>query len=333
MKISKELTKELQEDMKRVGLTNITSWLKNKDIKIPSSASNLFESLSSLLDEGVLSIDQLQEAVAEIEECGDKKILLFTVDDVDALKGNKANLIKYLRLKFGFIPSKSNWVYKKPGDGPTFIYMHVDEESIKIKYGERHYNFEFDPSTEKVEKTVRYVNVIIVVSINSGLIELRLDNPGEKHSHKNGENKITAAAYEGFYVEKMRELLKDVNFVGFDLKPVAQYLAKKGKRIFLIIKDKSTVTGGAKQTYASPDTKTDVRDLVEFKGAAEKATTTWRTDDLTGYWKAEASDGILEKNLFMRISRVQAHIRVQRGCLQQELQYGINQIKQIQEKV
>jgi len=332
-KITKELSKELQEDIKRVGFLNIIAWLKDREIKIPSNASNLFESLSELIEEKTLSIEQLKEAVAEIEECGDKKILLFTADEVEGLKANKTGVIKYLRTKFGISPSASNWVYGKPGDGPTFIYMYWDEDSIKIKYGERHYNFEFDPGTEKVEKIVRYVNIIIRIDTNTGLTELRLDNPGEKHQHKNDENKITAAAYESFYVERMKALFKDINFSTFDLKPVAQYLAKKGKRIFRIIKDKSTITGGAKQTYASPDTKTDVRDLVEFKGAAEKATATWRTDDLTGYWIADASEKELTKDLFMRISRAQAHIRVQRGCLEQELQYGIEQIRQIQEKV
>lgn len=332
-KIKKDLSKELQEDIKRVGFSNIIAWLRDREIKISSTANNLFESLSELIEEKTLSVDQLKAAVAEIEECGDKKILLFTVDDLQALKAGRAGLMKHLRVKFGIIPSASNWVYGKPGDGPTFIYMYSDNDSIKIKFGEKHYNFEFDPSTEKSEKIVRYVNIIIMIDTNTGLTELRLDNPGEKHQHKNDENKISATAYESFYVEKMKALFKDLNFHTFDLKPVAQYLAKKGKRIFRIIKDKSTVTGGAKQTYASPDTKTDVRDLVEFKGAAEKATATWRTDDLTGYWIAEASEGELKKDLFMRISRAQAHIRVQRGCLEQELQYGIEQIRQIQKKV
>jgi len=332
-KINKALTKDLQEDVKRVGISNIIAWLKEREIKISSAANNIFESLSDLIDEEKLTIEQLKNAIAEIEECGDKKILLFTAENVDILKANKAGLIKHLRMKFGISQSATNWVYGKPGDGPTFMYMYWDEDSIKIKYGERHYNFEFDAGTEKIEKSTRYVNIIIAINLGTGLTELRLDNPGEKHQHKNDVNKITASAYESFYVEKMKAIFKDVNFNSFDLKPVAQYLAKKGKRIFRIIKDKSTVTGGAKQTYASPNINTDVRDLVEFKGAAEKATATWRTDDLTGYWIGEASNNELRKDLFMRISRAQAHIRVQRGCLEQELQYGIKQIRQIQEKV
>ncbi len=47
-KINKYLTKKLKEDIKRVGSSNIITWLKDREIKIPSTANNLFEFLSEL---------------------------------------------------------------------------------------------------------------------------------------------------------------------------------------------------------------------------------------------------------------------------------------------
>lgn len=329
-KMNRELTKELQEDIKRVGVNNVLSWLKDKAVELKSNPTNLFETLSEALGEGKLTADQLKAAITELEESGDKKIFLFKVDNIAEF--DEKAVLRQLR-KQGITPSKVDWVYGKPGDGPTFMYMYLSDGKLKIKFGEKQYNVEFDPATEKVEKTVHFVTILLVMDTETGFTELRLDNPGNKHQHRNTENKISESAYEAYYSDRMQAWFPDLKFSGFDLKPVAYYLAKKGKKIFRIVKDKSTISGGAKQTFATASTKLDVRDVAEFKGALKEGGDQWRTDDLTGYWIAAASDGELKKDLFMRISRTLSHLRIRRGCLEQELQYGISQIRQIQDKV
>lgn len=131
----------------------------------------------------------------------------------------------------------------------------------------------------------------------------------------------------------LKDLFPQTIFSEADLNGVANHIAAKEKDTFRLNKGVATISGGAKQTYATASAKTDIRDIPEYSAAAENRINQWRAEDLTGYWLAANSEGSLTRDLFMRISRRQSYVRVQRGCLAKELAYGIEQIRKIQKSI
>lgn len=328
-KAQKKLTTELRSDIKRIGLTSFQAWLKENDIQLPDASKNLYDAVEEALDSGSLSVKQLHHAIAEIEESGDKKIRLFKAKNFKLLEANKSKILTTLKKK-GIAPSDENWVIAHVGNNKgILIYMFWNNDILKIKFGEKHFDNIADPETSSFTREEKQIRIIIWIDAKTGFTQLRLDTPGTIHGHKNDERKSSEPVYENYYVDLMKNLFPDLEFVDVDLNGVANHIEGKERDTFRLTKGVSTITQNAKQTFATAGRNTDVRDLPNYKGALAQGGA-WRAEDLTGYWIAAASNGDLKKDLFMRISRKTAHIRVQRGCLEKELQYGITKIREIQ---
>jgi hypothetical protein len=331
-KAKKLLTPDLKADINRVGVASIETWFRENEIKIPSTSDNLYDGVEEALEDGALTMEQLQHAIAELEESGSKKILLYKAKNFRSLDSNRAKVLQVLRKK-GIAPAPNNWGIGKAGEAPgTLIYMFWDKGLLKIKWGEKQYDTSFDSETEKVIKEEKQIRVVLTIDTKTGFTQLRFDTPGNKNRHKNDEGKTSETVYENYYVDLMKQLFPDLEFVDFDLNGVANQIEMKEKDSFRLTKGVASIVQNAKQTFASSGRKTDVRDLPNYKGALAQGGA-WRSEDLTGYWIASASNGELKKDLFMRISRKFAHIRVQRGCLEKELGYGIAKIRQIQDGI
>jgi hypothetical protein len=324
------LTRELRADIARVGTMILLGWFKENKIKLESEAPNVYDGISEALADNSLTMDQLVHGIAEIEENGDKDIRLYKAKKFRYLEKNRRAVLKAL-FKKGVSESPKNWRVGYPGEAVgNFIYMFWEPGVIKIKFGEKQYKTVLDPDTEEVVKVDVDVRVIIYIDTATGLTQLRLDKPGNKHHHKNDEGKSSNIVYENYYIDKMRDLFPDLTFDDFPLAPVANYIEAEELETFRLKKGTVTITNNAKQTYTAAGKTADVRNLPEYQGALEKGNKAWRSEDLSGDWLASQSDGMLKKDLFMRISRKDAHVRIQRGCLEKELLYGIEKIREIQ---
>ncbi|MEB0301561.1 hypothetical protein [Mucilaginibacter sp. 5C4] len=325
-----QLPADLSKDVKRIGNASLLSWISENKIELPKS-DNFLDSLAKGLVEGAIRSDQLNAAISELDENSDKKIILMTIDQVDKLLTNKKSILQDLHKRKGIVASDKKWVNGDVKNGnPTFIYMYWDEDILKIKYSEIQYNVETDYETEKIVKTEKRVNIIFIIDPKDGFVQIRFDSPGNIHRHKNDTGKISEAAYEGFYKELLLDLFQDLTFKELNLNKVANHLATVEVKKFRITKGVTTITNNAKQTFATASIQADVRNLPEYVAAASKGTDYWLAEDLTGYWVASESEDSLRKDLFMRISRKYSQIRVQRGCLEKELNYGISKIREIQ---
>ena len=192
-------------------------------------------------------------------------------------------------------------------------------------------DIEADYENDKLNKIQKIVTVVFIIDTTDGFTQLRFDSPGQFHSHKNN-GKSTEGAFEEYYKDILGKLFPDLLFTDMNLNAVANHISNNEKEAFLLNKGVTTITDGAKQTFASPVKTKDVRNLPEYMAAAAKANG-WLSEDLTGYWLAAKSNGELNRDLFMRISRKFSQIRVQRGCMEKELNYGIDQIRKIQKGV
>jgi hypothetical protein len=325
-----QLTKEFRSDISRIGTMILLGWFKENDIKLESEAPNVYDVIDESLANGSLSMEQLEQGIAEIEENGDKDIRLYKAKNYTFLEKNKPDMLKAL-FKKGIKESKTNWRIGHPGESVgNFIYMFWEPGVLKIKFGEKQHKTVLDPDTEKVERVDVDVRVIIYIDTSNGLTQLRLDKPGNRHNHKNDEGKSSALGYENYYVDKMRDLFPDLTFSDFPLAPVANHIEANEIETFRLKKGTVTITDNAKQTYIAAGKTSDIRNIPEYQGALAKGNKAWRSEDLSGDWLASKSDGMLKKDLFMRISRRDSHVRIQRGCLEKELFYGIEKIREIQ---
>jgi len=328
-----QLPIDIAKDIKRIGNASFLSWISENKIELPKS-DNFLDALAKGLAEGNITTAQLNDAISELDENSDKKIVLMNVLKVEDLAANKKEILKELYKKKGIVESDKKWVNGVVKNGaPTFINLFWDDEVLKMKFSEIQYNVETDYETEKVIKTEKRVNIIYIIDLSDGLVQIRFDSPGNIHRHKNDASKISEAAYEGFYKEQLLNLFEDYTFKEMNLNKVANHLAYNEREKFRITKGVTTITNNAKQTFASASIQADVRNLPEYEAAASKGTDYWLAEDLTGYWIAAASEDSLRKDLFMRISRKFSQVRVQRGCLEKELNYGIDKIREIQGSV
>lgn len=329
---AKILTDDLIADINRVGNQSVIQWFVENQITI-GSKGNVFELLEEALQTGTISLLQIKQAIAELEENSNKKIFLYNSLNYEILEGSKKSLLKELQIKHGITVSANNWQIGTPKETPTFVYSYWENGIIKIKYIEKQYEVQVDLENEKFNRIPKTVCILYVIDTNDGFTQIRFDNAFTIHRHKNDEGKSTESAYEQFYIDNLKGLFSDITFQEMDLNAVANHISSKEKKRFRLNKGVTTITNGAKQTYATATIKADVRDLPEYEGAAAKALEMWRAEDLTGYWLAAHTEGALNKDLFMRISRRQSQIRVQRGCFEKELNYGIEQIRKIQKGI
>jgi len=328
-----QLPEDLSKDCKRTGYSSLNAWMNENNIVLAKS-DNFFDSLAISIQDGVLTVAQLNDAIAELDENSDKKIYLMNLTPASDLVARKKEILKDLHLRKGIVPSSQKWVNGTvKTDRPTFICLYWDDNLLKIKYSEIQFNVEVDYENDKIIRTEKRVNIVYLIDPKDGFVQIRFDSPGTIHRHKADTGKSTEAAYEGFYKELLQELFPASAFKEMNLNGVANYLANEELKKFRINKGVTTISNNAKQTFATASTLADVRNIPEYMAAASKGTEFWRAEDLTGYWVAKESADELKRDLFMRISRRNAHVRVQRGCLEKELNYGIEKIREIQNSI
>ncbi|MCC8425791.1 hypothetical protein [Mucilaginibacter sp. UR6-11] len=326
------LSENLIKDCSRIGYSAMSSWMKENEVEM-SAADNFLDAIALTIADGKLSVEQLNTAIAELDENSDKKIFLMRLMNLPELAGKK-EILKELFIKHRIAPSDKKWVNGLvTSNQPTFIYLFWDEDIIKLKYSEIQYDIEMDIENDKIVRTAKRVNVIYLIDPKDGFVQVRCDSAKMLHQHKNDAGKATDSSFEQYYKNLLAELFPTLVFQDMNLNRLANHIANNELSKFRITKGVTTITNNAKQTFATSSTQADIRNLPEYAGAAATGSETWLSEDLVGYWVSKESEGALKKDLFMRIYRKYSQIRVQRGCLAKELDYGISKIREIQNSI
>jgi hypothetical protein len=320
------LSQDVKDDIKNVGISIFKDWLEEKKIDLPAK-KNLFLGIEKGLQNGTLSKDQIINGLCELEENSDKKIHFYQAKKYTYLKQHKAEALKKLKVTKGWDPVPNYSVKVKSRETATFNYLSWDEEILKIKFSEKHYDVDPDYESGQFSFIPKIVYIIIMIDTADGLTQIRFDNPGKLHKHKNDRNKSSESAFEKYYENILWELFEDIQYASLNFVVLTNKILNDEEIPFRIHRGVNTLGDGGKQVYALPHDR-DIRENREFKAASEFAED-WLTDELSGFWKHEQSEGSLNKDLFMRISRRASEIRIQRGCLEKELNYGIAKIKEI----
>lgn len=333
MSASPKLPENISKDCIRLGYSSISTWLSENKISVPKT-DNFHESLALAIQTGALTLSQLNQGIAELDDNSDKTIYLYTLTQFGTLIASKKKILVDLYKRKGIKESQEKWFNGTvSSQNPTFVHLYWDDEIVKIKYSEIQYVVEPDIENNTFNRTEKRVNIIYVIDLKDGLVQIRFDKAGTLHRHRSDTGKSTEAAYETYYKDLLKDLFPNYEFKNFNLNTVANHIANNELKRFRIKKGVTTVSDNAKQTFAVGSSKGDIRNIPEYEAAAANGTEFWLSEDLIGSWVAAESEKQLKKDLFMRIYRRTSQIRVQRGCLEKELNYGIDKIRQIQASV
>ena len=328
--IMKKISASLRNIITLHSSRSLNAWLAEQQIEIPSKAKNFFDGLEQLIGSGQITIDLLTSGLAELEENSSKKILLFQTTKFKLIAQQKAELLKKIKKKFGNFDPDKNLIIGGANRSSTFNYCYWGNDELKIKMAEMHTDVTVDKEKGKFDLSDRRVVIVFTMNLNDGFTQIRFDKAGTKHTHKNTVGYSTELAYEEYYLQIFMELFADAELKEITMSQIAIHIHDNVKDKFRLTKGLNTITNGDKLQVSARSAKADIRDSDEYKRTMASPDRSWRTEDLTGYWIMTASEGELKQDLFMRMSRRESQVRVQRGCTAKELSYGLNEIKSIQ---
>ena len=325
-----ELPNNLKENISSLGTGSFVTWLSENNFILPK-ADNLYDSLQAGLDDNIITLVNILAGISELEENSDKNIFLFHTKLFKKLYSDQQDIIRDIRKDHGYKLTTDTTVRITPGNGPTFIYMNLEDDILKFKFSEIHFDKQDDPINDKYIRVPKIVNIYLIIELKTGFAQIRLDSAGQIHTHKNDLNNPSDGAFKNYYKDLFLKLFSRTPFEPFNLTGVANYIRLNETERFLMQKMANTVSDGVKQSYSMPRRNRDVRQNIALIGAAATdKNNEWLTEDISGYWLEAHSEGRLTRDLFMRLYRRDSEIRVQRGCLKKELDYGISTIREIQ---
>lgn len=325
---------QIGEFLQHLPTTAILNWLRvNDKPHTTKNTSSFYKNLNKWISEGKLTIEDLNEAVYDIEESGGKRVYLRVL--IGDLPRNKKQFDDFLDK--AAIPSIAKYPRSvRNSSRPTLNHILWNEAGnasyITIKYSEMQEEIIFDPETFQAETLSRPVFIIIKIDVLSGFTEFRFDTPAKRHIHKDSEGQSNAKVFESFYFNKVQALFTNIQIEQYGLIEVAEDIVQNGADYFRINREQTTTTGNGKQTY-SCGSHGDVRELPARIGASKADGKNWIYDDITGYWMAATSEGALPNDLFMRLSKVDSSLRFHRDCLGTELNYAITKIREIKKGI
>lgn len=321
---------DLTSQLQYIPVTALSNWLRSKG-KPYSLGLTPFKKLNQWITQGRILTSDINDAMLDIEEAGDKKVYLRIIEGT--LPQTKHEFDRLLTASGVAHVAKSRRSVKN-GSNPILnyiVWIETENPQIVIKFSEMQENINFDPETEEFETVLKPVFVVVRIEVTSGFTELRFDTPAKRHIHKDGEGKSNTSVFESYYFDRVATLLRGVeSYQLFGLDDVVDHIVVSGKDFFRIHREQTTTTGNVKQIYSSHD---DIRDSPARNGAVSADGLNWIFDDLTGYWKASASNGALIKDLYMRLIKSESIMKFERDCLGVELDYAIKKIRDIKSKV
>jgi len=322
------MRQQLEKTLSHVSQRAVKHWLKTRGLEHTAANTDLFyERLIKLIDNRSLSIDHLKNAAIEIEESGNKRIYLRNLQGTEAISSKSALRDHLDSLNVSLVEDRYQSIHQPIR--PVLNYIGWFEQSparVRMKFSETHEELEVNYETQTVTSQKITKFVVVVVDVESGFVQVRLDPASKVHPHKDQDGKSKEELYEDYYFRKAAELLGSEGLKAYDLSRAAEYLTTTQPRIFRLPIEKVRTSAASFQTYSS---RRDVRDDPARRGAQLADGDNWVYEDLHGYWIQDESEGQLSREVFMQLKRRTSMLRFLADCLENEVEYAISRIRAI----
>ncbi|HYX73008.1 MAG TPA: hypothetical protein VE732_09565, partial [Nitrososphaera sp.] len=300
--MSTQLLREIIGDVSREA---IKQWLKISGFRhTANNEADFYKLLNELITKGDLRIERLRRLVLEIEEYRAKRIYLGKLinSKTIGLRQKFENHLNSIGLRLAPEPVKA----KELPSRPHLNYICWSQKEVRIGYSETHEfrKVSFANDTIKWESETNLITISAEPS--TGFIKIMMDSPGEKNIHKVGYGTKNIDNYVNFYKKKAVELLGASEFKSIDLLKVSEGIVKARPKIFAPTDFHKLSSFHSSYRIKS---RSDVTDDPVFT-ASEKADGEGQVHEgVSGYWLPEASEGQLQRRLFMQLSRREDMIR------------------------
>jgi hypothetical protein len=322
--------KGIEKGIRDKSIAAISSWLKAEGL--PHSANTrvqVVDRLAKLIGQDKLSEARFQEGLNSIEEASAKRIMLYEVglEELPRLRDTTA----FARHLEGLNVSVSDSRRLAPTNPirPTLVYVVHEPTQIRVKWAEGQIKTEVDLVTEQLIRTKTVKVVLLLVDTDTGFVELRFDKPELIHIHRDSKQIPRSARYFSYYQERATEI------VGTQLKPLElrgalRSLVETVPRI-VRVETKDFRTGANSRVRFVADT--DVRDDEDWKAMYDEGGEQWAYDAEAVYWLPEASDNLLNREVFTEIDARIGRLRVEADCHEGEIAYAVSRIREHKAKV
>lgn len=308
-----------------VSQTAVKHWLKVNGLEhTAQNTEEYYQRLAKLIEDEELTVEELREAVLEIQEYGGKRIYLRQLHGGKdfRLRRTFESQLNSLGMNLSATATKA---VRLPSN-PTLNYVTWSESQIRIKYSETHRRVEIDYETELPIATDLTKYIVIISDPQTGFTMVCLDPPEKIHPHRKYTRSRHIDPYEQKYLDKALEILGGSIFTPFNLNNVIAGLVSTDPRIFRLPHEFVITGDGLRQRNSS---ERDVRDHKAHVAGMSADSDDRTYEDLQGYWIPEQSGGQLHRELFMQLKRNTSMIRFLADCLASEVNYAISRIREL----
>lgn len=314
-----------------LSIASFRTWLKSKGLEFSANTRDqLVERLLKLHRSGVLSDDELESAVCNIQEASSKRIVLFELPEDRKHLLTPKEFQKHLTTIGKALSAKSSIAPKLPSS-PTLVYItHSGGQPpgslarIRAKWAETQTRIEVNYSTLEVLQTQVTKLVVLVGDLKTGLGQLRYDKPEIRHVHANSKDEYL------HYYQKLAAALLGISFSRFEIRDALRSLVDTEPRIVRIRVNEHRSKTDKSVRFVDREGHYDVRDDPEWRAAYAAGAATRAYDDQAVYWLPEPSNGALTREVFTDINAVTSTIRVEADCHEGEIEYAVSTIRKHQ---
>lgn len=311
---------QIKKILGKYSIASVRSWLIRR--KLPhtmSSRSAMVERVYNLVEAGKLTEDDVIEGSIGIEEASSKLVYLYRIstDAASLAKIDKQVADLKVQLSSERTPSVS------PTSQSKLQYAINDAKSLRIKWNEMHVHIRPNKRLRKfVESNVPKI-IVLVAEKKTGIVQIRYDKPGDKHSHEE-EGKSAAKAYFDYYLKQAE------NMMGISLEPLdfRTGLESVLKKVPLVVEVEHFVDDDADGVHsARTQTKAgkDIRETKVWKNITSDPTV--RTfEEAPLRWKPEFTGGKLTRKVGSYANATKGHVRFDAHCNEDEIEYVLSQL-------
>lgn len=306
-----------------VSMRSLKHWLRMRG-KTHSydSRKSFITGVLQMISKGEITFEEFKTIVLEIEEYASKVIYLFEGPIKYGTKSAFKRLAESKNLLYIDHPTNA---IRLP-EQPTLNYLSFDERfgQIFAKFSETHDKIEIDKETLRPSVSKQTNIIVISQDVESGLIQIRMDRDGDRHSHKNSDGKSSHKVYLDFYKKKAMELLDLDLLVGWELEPFMNLIVSD-KKIFRLPDYEITTSGQMGASYKSKVSRGDIREDSTFV-AANSESDEWVKESLKGFWLPTEKEPMINREIYMGLKRADSKIYFMADCLPEEINYVLRKI-------
>jgi hypothetical protein len=219
----------------------VRNWLRRCELPhTMNSREEMAKRVQELLEGGDITEDALIEASISIEEASSKRVFIYKV----GISPTELKAIDDQIAALGIPLSNERTPSTSPTATSKLIYAINTPTSFRAKWNEQHVRITADKRHKKFTETNQPKIIVLVLNKETGIAQLRLDKPDDRHSHVI-DNEPSDQAYFDYYKEKAE------NTLGLPLEPIEfrNGLEKVLKAEPRIVRTNHTVDDAADGSY------------------------------------------------------------------------------------